>query len=199
MPTGSRSLLLWPCLAILVLFPFAIDRLLAAEPDRRQAAPASAMGRLDIQGEAIETLTLAKRIGGSDSFDSQNPLQLRHPGSSVSIPVGEYLLQKIELTNGFRCYVPFRIIDGVTGKSKKEPEWLTIRPDKPCLLRVGAPLKLKLGVYRFGNIIHVKHELLDAEGRWYDDSKPSRQLPQFAIYQGDHQIASNDSMSLEYG
>ena len=199
MTTGNRSLLLWLCVAILVLIPVAIDRLVAAEPDGRQAAPAAAMGRLDIQGEAIEVLTLAKRIGDGDSFDSQNPLLLRHPGLSVSIPAGEYLLQKIELTDGFCCYVPFRIMDGVTGKAKKEPEWLTIRPDKPCTLRVGAPLKLNVGVYRLGGVVRFTHELIDVEGRRYHDSKPSRQFPQFAIYQGDRQIASGDSMSLEYG
>ena len=199
MVTGNRSLLLWPCLVILVLLSFAATYLAAAQPGQPPATPTPAMGRLDILGEAIETVTLAKRIGHGDAYDSRDPLVLRRPGSSVSIPAGEYLLQKIDLTGGFCCYVPFRVIDGLTDKVVKEPEWLTISPDKPCTLKAGAPLKLIPWAYRVGRLTHLSHRLVDAQGRSYYNSTTSRPLPRFAIRQGDREIASSDSMSLEYG
>lgn len=199
MPTGNHCLLSRPCLAILLLLSFAATCLAAAEPDQPPATPTPVMGELHIEGDAIETLTLARRIGQGDDYDSANPLVLQRPGSSVSIPAGDYLLQEIELTGGFGCYVPFRIVDGRTNKVIREPEWLTISPDKPCTLKAGAPLKLAPGVYRLGRLIHLTHELLDSQGRRYHASAIPRPLPQFAIYQANRQIASSDSMSLEYG
>lgn len=199
LPTENRSLPSWASLAILVLTSSAASRLLAAESGGPPVAPGTATGRLEILGEAVESVTVAKRIGRSDEYDSSNPLVLRPVGASISIPAGEYLLQEINLSGGFRCYVPFRVVDGLTNKVVTEPEWLTISPDKPCLLKAGAPLKLTPGVYRVGRLTHLSHELLDAQGRRYYGSATPRPLPRFAIYQGDREIASSDSMSLEYG
>lgn len=81
----------------------------------------SATGQLDIEGSAIEEVTLARRIGHGDDFDFSNPLILRRPGSSVSIPAGEYFLQRIKLEGGFCCDVPFRIM-GPADQVLKEPE-----------------------------------------------------------------------------
>jgi hypothetical protein len=198
MPTENCRLPSWASLAIFVLFSFAATGPAVAEPSQPPTAPTSAQGRLEILGEAVESVTLAKRIGHNDAVDSSHPLVLRPVGSSVSIPAGEYLLQEINLSGGFRCHVPFRVVDGLTNKVT-EPEWLTISPDRACMLSAGAPLRLTPGVYRVGRLTHLSHELLDAQGRRYYGSATPRPMPRFVVYQGDREIASSDSMSLEYG
>ena len=156
------------------------------------------MGQLKIEGGAVEQLTLEKRRI-NQQFDPMNPLIVHCLGSRMSIPAGEYRLQKIELKGGYCCDVPMQIIDGLTGKVLREAEWLTIGPDKPCTLKAGAPLKLVSRVYCLGRVIRLGYELLDAQGRRYYAPATPRQLPRFAVYQGDREIASSDSMSLEYG
>ena len=132
MTTGNHRLPLWPCLAILVLQGGATGRAAAAEPGR---PPAPAMGQLNVEGGAVEQLTLRK-MRTDEQFDATDPLILHRPGSRVSIPAGKYLLQRITLHGGYLCYVPFQVI-GPSNVVLRGPELLTISPDKPCLLKVG--------------------------------------------------------------
>ncbi len=190
MTTGNHRLPLWPCLAILVLQGGATGRAAAAEPGR---PPAPAMGQLNVEGGAVEQLTLRK-MRTDEQFDATDPLILHRPGSRVSIPAGKYLLQRITLHGGYLCYVPFQVI-GPSNVVLRGPELLTISPDKPCLLKVGAPLTTTLLVSRHGRVIHLAYRLLDAEGRMYTKEKRG-EPPRFKVLYDGREIASG---SFEYG
>jgi hypothetical protein len=77
----------------------------------------------------------------------------------------------------------------------KEPEWLTISPDKPCSLKIGAPLRPVLLTHRRGRMIGLSYQLLDGEGRRYCSEKRD-QPPRFTVYCDGYEIASG---SFEYG
>ncbi len=157
------------------------------------------MGQLLIEGDSIERLTFARRIGDTDTFDAAKPPVFEHPGASVSMPAGQYFLRLIELRGGYTSQPYIQSDDGKTGKVPPDAEWLTISPDRPCTLQAGAPLKLQPYAYRQGRVIRLSFGLLDARGRGYYASAVLPRLPQFVVYQGDREIATSDSMSLEYG
>ena len=193
MRTRNGRSLLWLCLVLGTLLP-AAGRLAAAES---KATPSSgpAMGVLNIEGGAIERVTLAKCIGAGDAYDPRDTFTLQHPGTSVSLPAGKYLPQNVELKGGYRCYVPFQIVDGRTKKVLRGPEWLTISPEKPCLLKVGAPLTPSLRTFRQGRTIRIAYDLLDSEGRSYSPGTRDKP-PRFTVSCGGREIASG---SFEYG
>ncbi len=181
----------WRHCALLVLLLFAAGRLPAAETARTTPA----MGRLNIDGEAVESIRLEKRVGRSDAHTPGAPGIVQCPGSSVSLPTGEYLLQQINLKGGYSCNVPFSIM-GPGDKVLKGPEWLTISPGKPCSLKIGAPLKPAVRVFRHGSRILIAYHLLDSEGRSYVFNKRDKP-PRFTVF--DCSGREVGSGSFEYG
>jgi hypothetical protein len=89
------------------------------------------------------------------------------------------------------------MLDWRTGKPVREAEWLlTISPEKPCLLKVGAPFRPKVVVWREGRKVYLSYQLLDVEGRQYVDQKREKPPPRFTLSAGDRQLASG---SFKYG
>jgi hypothetical protein len=198
MTIGNRRRLSRMCLAFVATLLFPAVGLPGVGPEQAKPASAPAMGQLKIEGDAIERLTLSKRIGNTNTFDAAKPLIFERPGASVSMPTGQYLPQ-IELRGGYTAHFYIQSNDGRTGTVLPNAEWLTISLDKSCTLKAGAPLKLVPRVYRLGRTIRLSYELLDAQGRRYYGSKSPRPIAQFAIYQADREIVSSESLSLEYG
>ncbi len=196
MGIAHRRLGLRPILAILVLLP-AAGRLTAAADDKPPER-ASANGQLIIEGDHVARLTLDKWTGTRDAPPGPDgQLVLDHPAASLSIPAGQYRLAKIELTGGYSCYVPERVFDGRARRAIWGPELITISPDRPCSIKVGAPLKTVLIAHRDGRNILLVYRLLDAQSEWHlyvrgDRNKP----PRFTAYCNGHKIGSG---SFEYG
>jgi hypothetical protein len=190
--TGSRRLLCWIGLAVLLMA--AAGHSPAAEP----ASPAAPMGQLKIEGGAIERLWLMKRIGHDNAYDASKVLVFDRPGASVTVSAGQYLAS-IALQGGYTSHLHIQSDDGRVAKVQPDAAWMTVSPDEPCTLKAGSPLKLVPLAYRQGRTVRLMYELLDAQGRRYYPSAPPRPVPQFTIYQGDREIASSQSMSLEYG
>ena len=149
------------------------DEAKAGEAAKKPAPDAGAC-QLIIEGQHIESLTFARQRG--------KPKTIQRPGSTVSLPAGRYRLERVALTGGFECYVGGR-------------EWLALSADKPCHLKVGAPLTPNVEVSRQGRILQLSYELLDANGREYVGSDRS-DPPRFTVYSGDRVVGSGD---FEYG
>lgn len=176
---------------LVALLLLATGSLPAAEPV--QTSPA--MGRLTIEGAAVESLKLERRIDNSDAHAPGEPGTVRCDAGSVWLPSGEYLLQQINLKNGYSCYVPFRVI-GPGNKVLRGPEWLTISPDKACSLRIGAAIKPVVRAARQGATIIIACDLQDSQGRCYVSCKRDKR-PHFTVSDCDgREIAAG---SFEYG
>jgi hypothetical protein len=146
------------------------------------------MGQLNVEGDAIERVTLAKWMG-ANRLDARTSIVLEHPGGTMSIPAGEYVLREIDLTGGYHCLAG-PITDGQTGQPVKQAEWLlSISPDKPCSLKIGAPLKPEVAVYRQGRVLELVYLLRDAGGRRYATEKHEKP-PRFTVSSGGRVVGS---------
>jgi hypothetical protein len=133
--------------------------------------------QLNINGGHIEKLALANKTGRVLEFD--------HPGSSMTLPAGQYRVRRVELKGGFSGF----------GQPTAEDLWFTLAPDKPYELEVGAPLTLSVDATRQGSRLTLDYTLNDASGRKYIDSQRA-ELPTFTVYKGDKKVGSG---SFEYG
>jgi hypothetical protein len=202
MGTANRISLPPPCLALLVLLLPALGWSATTTPS------APAMGQLKIEGGAVERVTLWRltdeaAADPSRSWDSlseaidhsSKPTVLDRPGLSATIRAGTYIFAGAELKGGYSHNPSLTQFDPQTRKSTLTVERLTIGPDKPCVLKVGAPLEQKVSVARQGRVLHMTYRLLDSEGRRYlpeNRDKP----PQFAVYCNGREVGSG---SFEYG
>jgi hypothetical protein len=155
---------------------------LAAEPPLNPpatnpvAAEPSATCELDLDGRHIARLVLQAEHGPRR--------ELLRPGSSVSLPPGKYWIKQVELEGGYSASPRF-----VREKS------FVLNPNEPCRPDIGAPLAPTIAMKRMGRLIKLDYQLLDAGGRNYVPDSNDRP-PQFAVYQGDHQVSSG---SFKYG
>jgi len=174
------------------LFLGATASLVPAQPPKAKPSPA-VTGQLNIQGQGVERITLERREArhGLDPYVTVVP---DPSGAAVSVPAGEYWLQEVVLQGGYSCLLPRRIVDGRTG-IEQEGEWLTISPEKPCLLKVGGPLKPTVAAHRQGQNVRIWWGLLDASRRGYSCRNPQTP-PRFAVYCDDEVVGSG---SFEYG
>ena len=128
MGTGNRERIVWRSCGLLSLL-LVPCRVAVGDPSRAQPLPPDT-GRLEIEGPTIERLTLRK-FGPPPYNDS---LVFDHPGPVVSLQMGDYLVDRIELKGGYYCY---------------GGPMLTIR-DKPYRLKIGGPLKPTVSTTRGG-------------------------------------------------
>lgn len=149
--------------------------LMSAEP----APPATdaAACRLNIVGESIETLTLTNQAGVAK--------QLNRPGSSVSLPAGQYRISQVELKGGYRCRA------AGTGKN----DLFRLVAGKSHQLEVGAPLAPSVQVTRQGRLLKIDYQLLDAAGRSYTGPRAT-DPPGFTVLKDGREIGAG---TFEYG
>ena len=187
-----NRLLPWLCAVLFLLHPSAAGRSQGAETKPAAPHDAPAVGRLSIEGEAIERLVLEKRQR-SGPWEGDNRITLDRPAASVEIPAGEYRVQQVHLRGGYRCDPPARVVDGITGQTR-ELGWFTVTPDKPYVLRVGAPLKPTLKVVREGRTLWMAYDLLDRSGREFWRYLPqdfgSRTVATLSVYSRDRLVGS---------
>ena len=152
---------------------------LAAGPAKEPLAPAyRAFGEL-ILGKHIESLSLIDQHGQSVLYQRR--------GSSMFVPPGRYVIEEIDLQGGFSA-----------NTSPKLPaDRVTLVSGKPVRFDIRGPLTSSVTTQRAGRLLKLNYQLLDADGRKYERNDGDRgHPPQFAVYQGDRQIASG---SFEYG
>ena len=181
--------------ALISLVFFAPGRSAAGQPAKQPAAPTS-MGELKIEGKLIEELTL-ERKPENRTFDPSNTIVLNRLGATVSLPAGTYRVKAIELQGGYLCVPPATGIveDPVVGRGAVFEDWFALTPDKPHVLKLGAPLKPTVTADRLGGALWLSYRLEDADGRWYVREKADKP-PRFAVYQGDRIIGSD---TFEFG
>jgi hypothetical protein len=195
MAAGHRMLLVLPSATLLALF--LVNAAWPAPVDSPKAKPSPRpTGQLNIEGQGIEQIILERRVeerGAPRFFDPNDTVVLQRPGPSVSVPVGEYWLQKVELLGGYSCILPRRIDDRTGQVVDGEP--VSIRPGDSWLLRIGGPLKWGVSAVRQGRTLQVGCFLFDRNNRMC--SRPSAQKPpRFTIYCDNRVVGSG---SFEYG
>ena len=136
-------------------------------------------GECRIQGEHIKLLVLQHETGKEQV--------LSEPGSSVILPVGEYRLQRIVLEGDHSCE-PSRFPAGYR---------LTVEPNTPAILKVGAPLRQVIQADRQGPVMALTYKLIGQGGEQYSINRtPNGPPPSFAVYKGGRKVASGN---FEYG
>jgi hypothetical protein len=132
-------------------------------------------GRVDIQGEFIQKLTVESKGGRVYEFQK--------PASSLQLPADEYRVSEVVLEGGY-CWLGYS-------------DWFAVAPGKPHVLEVGAPLIPRVSARRFGRLVTINYDLVGAGGRSYtcvDRNRASR--PRFVVRKDNQEIASG---SFEYG
>ena len=171
-----------------------------AVPRAATSPSATLRGRLHVEGDAIEQVILGKVEAGG-SVDAKNALVLRPPKLHVAIPAGQYVVMGIALQGGYLHIAPLQKADGKILVSRTA-ELLTIRPDKPCSLKVGLPLKpALLLVGRQGRTIQMVYALYDAQLRFYAE-KMQEKPPQFTVSCNGREVGSGPlqySRAATYG
>jgi len=137
-----------------------------------------ARGELRIEGTHITKLVLE---GG----DAPHTEELTDPNASLTLPVGAYRVQLIELQGGYIC--PAQSLIGL--------ERIAVMEDTPEVLKVGGPLRQEVTVNRQGRVLVLNYRLLGIGGERYSDTTRNKP-PRFTIYKGGVAIASGN---FEYG
>ncbi len=170
----------WLVAATAVLLSLMAHRLTAAELDSAAPSSAPVMGELRIEGDAIEEVTLTRA-----DMDAGNQFTVPRPYSSVSIPAGAYRIWEVRLKGGYCC--------SEQGRGKL----ISVRPDEPCVLKLGAPLKPVVTGCRDGQFLGFNLYLLDTEGRYYGYARDDRPpIPRFVISSNGRPVGSG---SCGYG
>jgi hypothetical protein len=143
------------------------------------AEQTSRAGTLHLAGNGIEFLVLQQ--------DTGRERVLERPDADVVLPEGRYRIQQIILAGGRTCR---------PGELPGD-RWLTVEPNTPATLSLGAPLRQVIAVKRRGSVLDLAYELIGQGGEHYSiDRAEGRRAPAFAVYRGDHQVASGD---FEFG
>jgi len=164
----------YPVFAVLA---FLLGDWCAAAEVEQQAAEDTATAELRIKGRLIDKLVLVNK--------ANRVFELERPTSSVSLPTGQYYVREVHLEGGYFGY----------GQSATDEHWISLIPEKPYELDVGAPLTLNVKTSRLFRTLTLDYELNDASGRKYLDRERT-DLPKFTVYLGEQEIGSG---SFEYG
>ncbi len=173
---ASTSVVLRATAGVLI---FSLWAVAPAGQAAAQSAAQGLKGTLRIQGGSLQALTLVDR--------QNQPTELKKPGPSVSLPAGEYRVQRVELQGGYSCY-RYR---------PAEEEWFVVRPGEATEVVVGAPLTPTIKIQRQGRVLVLDYRLLDASGGNYRRSSTNLDnSPTFTVYGGDREVGSG---TFRYG
>ena len=137
----------------------------------------SALGELKLEGKYIDRLVLQRKDGHREEFS--------RPAETIKLPVGAYQLWESRLQGGYTCYA----------SRDSKIDLVTVAPEKPAVLKVGAPLKQIVKAQRRGRILALNYELLGVGGEKYIGGNRSKP-PTFTVYKGDKEVASG---KFEFG
>lgn len=141
----------------------------AAQPEESQPPPP--LAQLEIQGKFIKKLVLQNEKNESVPFEN--------PGEIIELPAGKYRIINV-ITNGYNSYSAL---------------WIEVESNKENVLKVGGPLYQYVTAIRQGKILRLDYSLRGQGGESYT-SLMRNKPPQFAVFQGDKQIAAG---AFEYG
>jgi len=139
----------------------------AAQPEESQPR----LAQLEIQGQFIKKLVLQNEKNECVSFEN--------PGEKIELTPGKYRIINV-ITNGYNSHSDL---------------WIEVESDKENVLKVGGPLYQYVTATRQGKIIRLNYSLRGQGGESYT-SLMRNKPPQFAVFQGDKQIAAG---AFEYG
>lgn len=103
------------------------------------------------------------------------------PDAAMSIPVGQYTLQQVDL------------LDSFTGHPRPSP---TIAAGGNTLLKAGGPLNQKVRVSRSGAYLDLQYSLVGADDDTLYRADAEQENPTFAVYKGDSRVGAGQ---FEYG
>ncbi len=135
-------------------------------------------GEIKLEGKFINRLIL-QREGNKGREEFRRPEQI------IKLPTGKYYLQEVHLEGGYICYA-YQV---------QKRHLVSVSPDEPATLKIGAPLKQIVKVNRKGRNLVMNYELLGVGGEKYTSSNRS-EPPIFTVYRGNKEIASD---KFEYG
>jgi hypothetical protein len=142
-------------------------------------AQAPRVGTLHLDGQGIKLLVVQDDAGHEKIFEQ--------PETDVTLPEGKYRVERVVLLGGRSCRPDEFPAD----------RWFAIEPNAPATLKLGVPLRQAIAVTRRGSVLDLTYELIGQGGEHYEVSRdPNRPGPAFAVYRGDHTVASGD---FEFG
>ncbi|OHB54495.1 MAG: hypothetical protein A2173_05745 [Planctomycetes bacterium RBG_13_44_8b] len=159
--------------SVIILFGIGIFPCEAQQAANRQ----SEMGEIKLEGKNIQRLVLQSKGDSQETF--------KQPGESINLPPGEYKLYEVRLQGGYICHA---WIDPNTPS-------VTVTPQTPAVLKIGAPLKQSVEVERQGRVLTLNYKLLGAGGENYSFERRDKP-PIFTVYKADKEIASGN---FEFG
>ncbi len=131
------------------------------------------LGEIMIEGEFVTHLVMQDKHGRLENYD-QLP-------ESIKLRAGEYFVREVHLKGGYIS---------VTHQAPSNG-WITLREDKPVVLKVGAPLKQILKVKRQGRYLRLIYDVLGTGGRRYASQNKTIK-PRFVVFKDDKQIKGAD-------
>jgi hypothetical protein len=161
-------------IAITLLWTQAVCPCYAQETNKQDTTT----GEVKLEGKSITRLTLQRQ-------DIKEREEFRRPEQIIKLPTGKYYLHEVHLEGGYICYA-YR-------ESKRY--LVSVSPDEPANLKIGAPLKQIVKVNRQGRNLVMNYELLGVGGEKYTGSDRSKP-PTFAVYKGEKEITSD---KFEFG
>lgn len=138
----------------------------------------STMGEIKLEGESINRLILRRE-------DNNEREEFRRPRQIIKLPIGKYRVEEIHLEGGYIYY----------GYREPNRHPVSVTPDEPATLKIGAPLKQILKINRRGRNLVMNYELLGVGGEKYTSGNSGEPLI-FTVYRGDKEIASD---KFEFG
>jgi hypothetical protein len=164
--------------AAAVLLASLLAASLSFAQEQAESSHDRGQGVVEIEGRAIETLTLTSATGVD--------VTLTKPRDGVDVPVGRYRVTQVVLAEGYHCD---------QGYTVNGSDWFTVTADSPTKLAVGAPLISTVTASRQGSVLKLDYTLVDAAGRKYSPGTTSAP-PTFNVFKGDRQVGSG---TFEYG
>lgn len=141
----------------------------------KTAEQQAVMGKLKLEGQYIERLTLLPMTG---------PAQIFHnPSETITLPAGRYWVGELRLKGGYRRQTT----------ANRHP--ICISAGAPTLFKEGGPLRHTVTVLRRGRVLELSYRLCGVGGETYAAASGGKQ-PTFAIYKGDKEIAAGE---FEFG
>jgi hypothetical protein len=136
-----------------------------------------AQGWLRIEEPGVERLVLSDPLGATT--------EIKPRGDRVSLPVGSYQVEEIELAGGFRSRTLFSSDDRIE-----------VAADRMSVFEVGLPLTSQVQVRRLGRLLSLDYRLVDGKGRRYVHRSAGAAPPTFTVFKNGRAIGSG---TFEYG
>ena len=168
MPSTGSTALTW-ITAILLTAGASVGLAQTAQPDK---------GELKIEGTHISRLILERQDKHREEWSNLS--------GSISVPVGTYRVQQIELQGGY----------SYASAGEADLSRITISPDQPAVLKAGGPLRPAVRTERRGRVLVLNYELVGIGSEKYRPVPTPQGPPSFTIYKGDRAIASGQ---FQYG